>query len=99
MKIYRYRLLITGNVHRLGFRHHALDCAHICGVRGFAGYLGSTVFIEAEGLPEQLERFIEWCKKGPEGCVISKFEIIEIPPLNSESFVINSNLIPALLAG
>ncbi|MDY0101565.1 MAG: acylphosphatase [Lentimicrobium sp.] len=96
MKKYRYRLLIAGNVLRIGFRHQVLIFANLTGVAGFAGYVGSTVFIEAEGLPEQLAPFVEWCKKGPEGCVISKFEILEIPPLNSESFVIYPNLIPVL---
>ena len=99
MKKYRYKLLITGNVHRIGFRHHVLAYARLCGVSGFTGYAGSAVFIEAEGLPEQLTPFIEWCKQGPDGCIISKFDIFEIPPVNSESFIIcpNTVLVPEVL--
>lgn len=98
MKISRYRLLIAGNLHRIGFRHHVLAHANLCGVTGFTGYSASAVFIEAEGFREQLLPFIEWCKKGPDGCIISKFEITEIPPQNSEYFIICPKAIPALEA-
>lgn len=89
MKIHRFRLMITGNVHRMGFRHLALEYARSHGLTGLTGYIGNTIFIEAEGHKNPLNLFVEWCRKGPEGCVIENFEITEMEPLNSEEFIIS----------
>lgn len=88
MKIHRFRLMISGNVHRIGFRHLALEFARLLDLSGLTGYDGDTIFIEAEGPEKPLNLFVEWCRKGPEGCTIEKFEITEMEPLNSKEFVI-----------
>ncbi|MBW6490908.1 MAG: acylphosphatase [Lentimicrobium sp.] len=84
----RYRIFITGNIHRYGFRHLVARLAEQNDIRGFAQYLGLSILIEAEGLPGHLEPFIAWCKKGPEGCTIQSFQMIEIPCAQSDSFEI-----------
>lgn len=88
MKKYRFRLKISGNVNRIGFRHLVLKYAHSLGLSGLTGYDGDLIFIEAEGSEEPLNLFIDWCKKGPAGCNIQNFEIIEMEPLHSKEFVI-----------
>lgn len=80
--------MITGNVHRMGFRHLALGYARSLGLSGLAGYDGNLIFIEAEGTEKPLNLFIEWCRKGPQGCTIQNFEITEMEPQNSKAFVI-----------
>ena len=72
----------------MGFRHLALENARSFGLSGFTGYDGNTIFIEAEGPEKSLNSFVEWCRKGPQGCAIQKFEIAEMEPLNSEEFVV-----------
>ena len=90
MKIHRFRLMITGNVHRMGFRHLALQNARTHGLSGLTGYIDNTIFIEAEGPENMLNLFVDWCREGPKGCIIEKFEIMEMEPLNSEEFIISS---------
>ena len=89
MKTYRYRLMITGNVNRMGFRHLALENARSYGLSGLTGYIENAIFIEAEGPEEALNLFVEWCRKGPQGCIIRNFEITEMEPQNSEGFIIS----------
>ena len=88
MKIQRFRLMISGNVHRIGFRRQAFDYARLQGLSGLTWYNGNTIFIEVEGHEEPLNLFVEWCRKGPNGCTIQSFEITGMVPLNSEEFVI-----------
>lgn len=88
MKLLRYRLTISGNVHRIGFRHQSIEYARSLGLSGWAGYDSNLIFIEAEGSEDPLNLFVEWCKKGPEGCTVQSFEITEMEPLNSKEFVI-----------
>lgn len=84
----RYRIFISGNIHYFGFRHFAASEAIQAGISGFAQYSGSSLLIEAEGTTEQLNPFIEWCKKGPQGCNIQSFQMVEIPAVHSSSFKI-----------
>ena len=88
MKTHRFRLMISGNVHRIGFRHLALEYARSLSLSGLTGYNGNTIFIEAEGPEIPLNLFVEWCRKGPQGCTIQNFEITEMEPLNSTEFII-----------
>lgn len=87
-KLKRYRIFLTGNIHRFGFRHLVANYAKQNDIKGFSQYVGLSVLIEAEGFPGQIEPFITWCKKGPEGCIIQSFQMIEIPPRYSDSFEI-----------
>ena len=72
----------------MGFRHLVLEYARTLGLVGLTGYNGDTIFIQAEGPEEPLNLFVKWCRKGPQGCTIQKFEITEMEPLNSTDFII-----------
>jgi acylphosphatase len=61
-----YKIYITGRVQGVGFRWSAANEAKNIGIKGFVKNLSNgNVYIEAEGSREQLNAFIEWCKKGP----------------------------------
>lgn len=57
---------ISGQVQRVGFRYSTLAEAEKLNITGFAQNLADgSVYIEAEGEDQNLERFVIWCKKGP----------------------------------
>ncbi len=68
-----YKIHVSGQVQGVGFRWQAATEATESGIKGFVKNLSDgSVYIEAEGTAEQLEAYLEWCKKGPRfGCVES----------------------------
>ena len=57
---------VYGQVQHKGFRFTAMQVAYQRGVRGFIQNMkDGSLYIVAEGSPEQLTGFIEWCRKGP----------------------------------
>ncbi len=57
---------VVGRVQGVGFRYSALKAAHAFGVSGFVrNEPDGSVYIEAEGKEQDLERFLEWCRRGP----------------------------------
>jgi len=61
-----YKIHITGRVQGVGFRWSAANEARNREIKGFVKNLSDgSVYIEAEGSPEQLEIFVGWCKRGP----------------------------------
>lgn len=66
---------ISGKVQGVWFRKNAQIVADQLGVKGFVrNEPDGSVYLEAEGAPEPLERFIEWCGKGPERSEVKKVE-------------------------
>lgn len=57
----RYQIYITGNVQRVGFRSHAHKYANKLNISGMAMYIDHAIMIDAEGEPDKLSDFIEWC--------------------------------------
>lgn len=67
---------IYGRVQMVLFRDSARRQANKLGLKGFVqNEPDSSVYIEAEGNDEQLEKFSAWCKKGP---ILAKVEKIDI---------------------
>ena len=72
-------LLITGKVQGVFFRATAKDVADEAGVKGWVKNTDDgKVEIVASGTKEQLNHFVEWCRKGPKRAVVSKVEHHEI---------------------
>lgn len=72
------RLYIKGTVQGIFFRQFIKDNAERCDVRGFARNLEDgrvEVFIEGE--MENVEKMIDFCKKGPRHSRIENVEIKE----------------------
>ena len=66
---------IFGRVHGVFFRYTAKEKADELRIYGFArNEPDGTVYIEAEGEQEPLEKFLDWCKEGPEYAEVDKAE-------------------------
>ncbi len=80
-------ILLEGEVQGVSFRFNARNIAL---ENNIAGYIinqpDESVFIVAEGEPEDLDKFISWCKKGPEQAVVTNMTIHEGEVQNLEGF-------------
>jgi acylphosphatase len=66
---------IYGNVQGVGFRYYAQENAEKLGLKGFTcNKEDGTVYIEAEGKEEDLEKFLDWCHKGPAFARVERVE-------------------------
>ncbi|MEK7507962.1 MAG: acylphosphatase [Patescibacteria group bacterium] len=69
------KIKIFGDVQGVNFRHEAKKEADELGLKGFAENLpDGSVYIEAEGEDENLERILKWCYTGPETAKVFKTE-------------------------
>ena len=68
-----FDILIIGNLKNAAFAFLTIRAASQYNISGFVGYTADkNIFIEAEGYDQQLEKFIEWCKKEKSGAEIKK---------------------------
>lgn len=71
-----YSITIHGKVQNVGFRKATKEKAKELGIKGEArNEPDGTVFIEAEGTPEQLQKFVAWCKEGPAKADVENVEV------------------------
>lgn len=78
---------IYGLVQGIFYRATAKEEAGKFNITGFARNAeDSSVYIEAEGEEENLDKFIEWCKKGPPLAKVEKVEVAESPLKNFSEF-------------
>jgi acylphosphatase len=86
-----YKIQVSGHVQGVGFRWNALREARRCEIKGFVKNLSDgKVYIEAEGYPEQLASFVEWCRKGPGRGYIESVTVDSFQPVNYTDFLIES---------
>jgi acylphosphatase len=82
-----YKIHVTGRVQGVGFRWSAVNAARSLGIKGFVKNLADgSVYLEAEGSDEQLNTFIEWCKRGPGHGVVESVTKYQFPPVNYTEF-------------
>jgi acylphosphatase len=61
-------LLVSGRVQGVGFRYSCREAAEALGVVGWVRNLpDGRVELFVEGEPSAVERFVEWCQRGPPG--------------------------------
>lgn len=89
----RCQIFITGNVQRVGFRHHAFRIAQTLGIVGKAIYVNQGLFIEAEAEEDNLVKFINWCHAGPDLCHITHIKIEYLEPAYLTSFEIKPGVV------
>ena len=82
-----YKIHITGYVQGVGYRWRASGEARIRGIKGFVKNLSDgSVYIEAEGTVQQLDDFVNWCKKGPGHGFVESVITEVFPPANYTDF-------------
>jgi len=80
---------ITGRVQGVGFRYSARIMASTLDIHGFVRNLpNGDVYIEAEGNPNQLEEFIQWCRQGPIRAKIKVVDVYDGELVGFEGFVV-----------
>lgn len=73
--ILRLIIKIHGQVQGVFFRYSAKEAAEKLNIDGFArNENNDSVYIEAEGEKENLEKFLQWCRQGPSGAKVEKIE-------------------------
>lgn len=84
---------VKGYLQRAGIRFKTMEAAYRFGVTGRVRYLKDySLLIEAEGDGKDLERFVNWCKKGPVGTKVDEVTIEEAELKNYPNFDIISGL-------
>ena len=84
-----YNITVSGKVQGVFYRQATLEIAQQLGLKGFVrNESNGNVYIEAEGTAEQLNKLVEWCKKGPARAVVSDVKVEEGEIKNYSSFEI-----------
>jgi len=84
-----FNIKVFGKVQGVFFRQITRERARTLGIKGFVrNELDGSVYIEAEGEEESLNKFTEWCKVGPPMSKVDKTEITESLLQNFSSFEI-----------
>jgi len=82
-------LIISGVVQNVGFRFYTHRKANELGVKGFVKNMpDGSVYAEAEGDPNVIEAFIDYCKKGPNWARVSDVKIQDAPVKEFKDFTI-----------
>lgn len=82
-------LTIFGRVQGVGFRFYTQRKARELDVSGFVkNQTDGTVYIEAEGIEENLDRFILWCYEGPTWAHVSNVNRQDVPVCGFDGFSI-----------
>ncbi|MDQ6787789.1 MAG: carbamoyltransferase HypF [Acidobacteriota bacterium] len=90
----RLRLEIRGAVQGVGFRPFVFACAANCYLRGFVGNASGGVFVEIEGLAENITNFQKLLRENaPSLAHITSIKIEEIAPTGDADFrIVESKL-------
>lgn len=71
-----YQITVTGDVQGVGFRYHTRRIADRFGLSGWVKNMpDGSVYIEAEGQWEVLERFVDWLHEGPARARVHHVEV------------------------
>ncbi|MHB0885982.1 MAG: acylphosphatase [Bacillota bacterium] len=71
----RVRLVIAGHVQGVSFRYYARRTAASLGVTGWVRNLqNGRVEAVAEGEPDAVQAFVDWCHRGPPAARVTSVE-------------------------
>ncbi len=74
---------VHGKVHGVFFRVSTVEKAEELGLTGFVqNERDGTVYMEAEGAPEALQKLEQWAHEGPKRARVEKVEVEEKEELN-----------------
>ncbi|MCD4698083.1 MAG: acylphosphatase [Bacteroidales bacterium] len=78
---------ISGKVQNTGFPFYVKQFAQLYNIKGFVKFSNeSLITIEVQGNETDLNKFIEYCRIGPEGSLITSVKISQGELLNHDSF-------------
>ena len=84
-----FNIKVFGKVQGVFFRQTTREKAKAIGIKGFVrNEPDDSVYIEAEGEEEPMNKFTGWCKVGPSQATVEKTEITESSLKNFTSFEI-----------
>ena len=87
MTTHHLNITITGKVQGVYYRASAKQKADELGIKGFVrNQPDGSVYIEAEASNEVLQKFIEWCWRGPERAQVINVETTSGALQNFEAF-------------
>lgn len=82
-------LLIKGKVQGVFYRASAKEAADKLGIKGWVrNTADGHVEIMAAGERETLQRFLEWCRKGPRLAIVTEVEMLPEAQLDAYNFAI-----------
>lgn len=82
----RVRIIVEGKVQGVFFRQSTKEIANSLGLSGFVrNLLNGNVEVEAEGDDLDVEKLIEWLKKGPPLAKVTKLNFENLPLTNDKS--------------
>jgi acylphosphatase len=85
----RNRIIVSGYVQGVGFRVACRRAAGEARVDGWVRNLpDGRVEAVAEGAPEAVQRFVEWCRRGPVGAEVAAIEVVSEVPQDQNGFEI-----------
>ncbi len=80
---------IYGKVQGVGFRYYTQQKANELSINGFVqNKPDGSVYIEAEGSPENLDAFVLWCNDGPGWARVTNIQVQQTPPFGYNKFII-----------
>lgn len=83
------KITVTGKVQGVFYRASARDTADQLQLYGFAqNQPDGSVYIEAEGAEESINRFIDWCQHGPPRASVSTVVVEQTEVRNFQRFEI-----------
>jgi acylphosphatase len=81
------RVLVRGRVQGVFYRESCRRRAHAAGVAGWVRNLpDGRVEAVFEGLPEPVDRMVEWAGEGPAHAVVTRVEAQDEPPEGLSGF-------------
>lgn len=82
-------IIVKGRVQGVFFRQSTKEIAQQLNIRGSVKNVpAGNVEIVATGTKEQLNKFTEWCKKGPPRAVVTGVDVEVIPLKSFQHFMI-----------
>ncbi|OGF18991.1 hypothetical protein A3G56_00670 [Candidatus Falkowbacteria bacterium RIFCSPLOWO2_12_FULL_45_10] len=84
-----FNIKIIGRVQGIGFRYASEQKAQELGIVGFVrNEPDGSVYIEAEGEEETLNKFVAWCQSGTRGAQIKEVKAVNAAIKNFRDFLI-----------
>jgi acylphosphatase len=84
-----FSITVTGKVQGVYFRQSTKEKAQELGITGMVKNLpDGSVYIQASGTAQQLNRLVAWCKEGPRRAVVTAVTVETITPVAFMGFTI-----------